>query len=428
MDVQKTGKVADGEFSFSTEKFGICDVSPAMLAALKGEAGPERRVEAKCEILRYMNKIGRVAFNDIAEVFLKRRSVRLFSLSPRDYVTPDNIEEWSENLSLFKDGDLPSEKIETIWLRLYREAEREFIQCGKNEQNRKTFDSRYRRALKLFFAAFKTDCNETMALKLLFPKRYSLTATEKVQQHIYDKETFEAVMSPMMEAMRTSGKFPYCEVYICRKMVEMHTLWGEDKNGWESRLYVSLSEYADPFKVTAVTSDLASFFDFNFLRWYLKIEQEISGQADLLAWLHGITRVIGSIGEVHENHLFEVYGQYARLLESGFKINGSEEEFNLLLSDLNEFTASVILMPKAATSPLGGLLAEAATAVIGSVRDELEEMMGSPEVIEPHRALERLRACMKESIRAEFDPVLMAASLEDAACMYQETANMAFPS
>lgn len=426
--MEKTEKVADGEFFFSTEKFGICDVSPVMLAALKGEEGSERRVKAKREILRYMKKIGRVAFDDIAEVFLKRRSVRLFSLSPRDYVAPDNIEEWSENLSLFKDEKLTDKGIETIWLRLRREAEKEYVQCGENEKDRQTFGSHYRHALKSFFAAFKGDCSEETVLKMLFPDTYSLRAAEKIEGQLYDKETFEAVMSPMMEAMQTSGKFPYCEVYICRKMVEMHTLWGEGKNGWESRLCVSLSEYADPFKVTAVTSDLASFFDFNFLRWYLKIEQEISGQADLLAWLHGITRVIGSIEEAHENHLFEVYGQYAKLLASEFKRNGPEEGFNLLLSDLDEFTASVILMPKAATSPLGGLLAEAATGVIGAVGDELEKLINSPEVISQSEAVERLRACMKASIRAEFDPVLMAASLEDAACMHQETANMAFPS
>lgn len=428
MDAQKTENAVGGEFFFSTETFGICDVSPAMLAALKGEAGPKRRIEAKREILRYMNKISRVAFNDIAEMFLKRRNVRLFSLSPRDYVAPDNIEEWSENLSLFKDGNLPDSGIEKIWLRLCREAEKEYVQCGENEKDRQTFGSHYRHALKSFFAAFKGDCSEETVLKMLFPDTYSLRAAEKIEGQLYDKETFEAVMSPMMEAMRTSGKFPYCEVYISRKMVEMHTLWWEGENDWRSKLCAALSKYADPFKVTAVTSDPDLFLNFNFLRRYLKIEQEISGQSDLRAWLRDMIHAVGSVEEIQENRLFESYAQYTKLLEVGFKQDDSEEGFNLLLADLDEFIASVILMPEAATSPLGGLLTEAATEVIAAAEDELEKLINSPEVISQSEAVERLRACMKASIRAEFDPVLTAASLEDAACMHQETANMAFPS
>lgn len=428
MDAQKTENAVGGEFFFSTETFGICDVSPAMLAALKSEAGPKRRIEAKREILRYMNKISRVAFNDIAEMFLKRRNVRLFSLSPRDYVAPDNIEEWSENLSLFKDGNLPDSGIEKIWLRLCREAEKEYVQCGENEKDRQTFGSHYRHALKSFFAAFKGDCNEETVLKMLFPDTYSLRAAEKIEGQLYDKETFEAVMSPMMEAMRTSGKFPYCEVYISRKMVEMHTLWWEGENDWRSKLCAALSKYADPFKVTAVTSDPDLFLNLNFLRRYLKIEQEISGQSDLRAWLRDMIHAVGSVEEIQENRLFESYAQYTKLLEVGFKQDDSEEGFNLLLADLDEFIASVILMPEAATSPLGGLLTEAATEVIAAAEDELEKLINSPEIIDQSEAIERLRACMKARIRAEFSPVLTAASLEDAACIHQETANTAFPS
>lgn len=428
MDVQKTENAVGGEFFFSTETFGICDVSPAMLAALKGEAGPERRIEAKSEILRYMNKIGRATFDDIAEVFLKRRSVRLFSFSPRDYVAPDNIEEWSENLSLFKDGNLPGKKIETIWLRLRREAEEEFVQCGEKGRDRRASDNHYRHVLNLFFAAFQADCSETMALKLLFPKGCSLTVAENVQRHICDKETFEAVMSPMMEAMQTSGKFSYCEVFICRKMVEMHSRWGEGRRQWEERFCTALSKYADPFKVTAVTSDPDLFLNFNFLRRYLKIEQEISGQSDLRAWLRDMIHAVGSVEEIRENRLFESYAQYTKLLEVGFKQDDSEEGFNLLLADLDEFIASVILMPEAATSPLGGLLAEAATEVIAAAEEELEKLINSPEIIDQSEAIERLRACMKAMIRAEFSPVLTAASFEEPPRMYQETATKASPS
>lgn len=428
MDVQKTENAVGGEFFFSTETFGICDVSPAMLAALKGESGPEKRIEAKREILRYMNKIGRATFDDIAEVFLKRRNVRLFSFSPSDYVAPDNIEEWSENLSLFKGGNLPDSGIEKIWLRLCREAEKEFVQCGENEKDRQTFGSHYRHALKSFFAAFKGDRSEETVLKMLFPDTYFLRAAEKIEGQLYDKEIFEAVMSPMMEAMQTSDKFSYCEVFICRKMVEMHSRWGEGRRQWEERFCTALSKYADPFKITAVTSDPDLFLNFKFLRRYLKIEQEISGQSDLRAWLRDMIHAVGSVEEIRENRLFESYARYTKILEVEFKQDDSEEGFNLLLADLDEFIASVILTPEATTSPLGGLLAEAATEVIAAAEEELEKLINSPEIIDQSEAIERLRACMKARIRAEFSPVLTAASFEEPPRMYQETTTKASPS
>ena len=125
-------------------------------------------------------------------------------------------------------------------------------------------------------------------------------------------------------------------------------------------------------------------------------------------------RTIGSVRETQESLLFESYDQYAKLLECGFKEEDFEEEYKILLSDLEEFVASVILMPEAATPLMARLLTEAATAVILATRDELEEIINSPENIDPSEALEKLRACMKVKIWAELHPLLTVSTHPDA--------------
>lgn len=417
MDVQKTENAVGGEFFFSTETFGICDVSPAMLAALKGESGPEKRIEAKREILRHLKAAGNVPFCDLEEMFLKERGARVFSLSPRDYVTPGSVEEWSENLGLFNSGTLSNHRMEKVWFQLRQTAEKEFASCGKSKEDRQHFASCYGRALESFFAAFEDAYDINVTLRMIFPEVDFEVPPAKVEKNLgrcrYDKDTFEAVMLPMMGKIRDLGKATYSEAYIYRKMAEVCIQWGEGMQEWERKMCEALSKHADPFKITAA-ADPSEILNFQFLRWYLQKEKELTGQSDLRNWMRRAIRTIGSVRETQESLLFESYDQYAKLLECGFKEEDFEEEYKILLSDLEEFVASVILMPEAATPLMARLLTEAATAVILATRDEFEEIINSPENIDPSEALEKLRACMKVKIWAELHPLLTVSTHPDA--------------